>query len=943
METRLVGRARERAELRERRLAAMSGRGSVLVLAGEAGIGKSALLDEALREAAAAGTATAEGRAVPDDGAPEFWPWRRMFGQLPALNAGLLDLDAEAGGSFDPVRAARFRVIERAAAALVAAAEPAGLLVVLDDLQWADESSLRLLRHLSREVGRSRLTVVCGLRTPHDGFEDVETHHIGPLAVDDVRAYLATVQGTDLGPHWPPYLHRHTAGNPLFLRELIRLLDNEHQLVGDQPPARPPAELSRLVGRRLATLSPAGRELIGAASVIGDDVDLPLLRTVLKGPDDTRPDDTRPDDTRPDDTRPEDTRPDGDATLAEAIDAGVLVETESPTILRFAHGLLRQAAYDELPRSRRMAWHERVADALPESAAPGERARHRAAAAVDAPSARRAVSAARAAADAATRRHDFDDAARWHGREVELLVTAGAGDAERAQAGIGLARARLASGQVTEAGDQARAAADLAEAAGRSDLLADAALVVRNVGGTTSLQVAQLCHRALSAAPDPVRRARLLALHASAQTELGRADLAEPWSREAMAIATETGDPDALVDAIQARYTLTYQPGGEAERSALSLALRRVGEADGRTEALLWAATWRIDLALGLGAFGQADVEIGELAGIADRVGWPMARWHLLRAQAARALLDGRLGRAEELAAEFRAIGAQTQDETAHGLYFVFVGDVLMLSGGYDRIVEPVLSFVEHVPIPVVHAQFGRQLLSAGHRDGAAMAFDRLRPQLPDLPLDARYLAVLVAGGELAASFDDLETLQRCYAAVLPYDTVLLYSTTGNTGAVARPLGIMAAALGRLDDAVRHLSEAVALERRAGAQPFLALAQYELARVLAARGAPGDRTQAEQAAERSRQVARRLGLAPTERAATALAAELTGVRAGPAALTAREREIAGLVAEGGSNRAVAGHLVLSERTVETHVRSILAKLGLTNRTQLAAWYQRADR
>jgi hypothetical protein len=116
VEIRLVGRARERAELR--------------------GIGKSALLDEALREAAAAGMATAEGRAVPDGGAPEFWPWRRVLGQLPELPSGLLDLDADAGGSFDPVRSARFRVIERAAAALVGAAGPAGLLVVLDDLQW---------------------------------------------------------------------------------------------------------------------------------------------------------------------------------------------------------------------------------------------------------------------------------------------------------------------------------------------------------------------------------------------------------------------------------------------------------------------------------------------------------------------------------------------------------------------------------------------------------------------------------------------------------------------------------------------------------------------------------------------------------------------------------------------------------------------------------------
>src|SRR5690242_5067159 len=102
VDDRLVGRATELAELRERRRAALAGHGSVLVLAGEPGIGKSSLLEVAVRDAGAEGLATAVGRAVPDEGAPEFWPWRRILGQIPGLVPDLLELDADAGGSFDP-------------------------------------------------------------------------------------------------------------------------------------------------------------------------------------------------------------------------------------------------------------------------------------------------------------------------------------------------------------------------------------------------------------------------------------------------------------------------------------------------------------------------------------------------------------------------------------------------------------------------------------------------------------------------------------------------------------------------------------------------------------------------------------------------------------------------------------------------------------------------
>lgn len=903
---RLVGRDRELAELARLRSAADGGRGAFVLLHGEAGIGKSALAARVTDAAAAAGVPVLAGRAVADEGAPVFWPWVRVLEQGRGLGLSPALLEMGEG----PPAAARFLAIERAVRALLAAAEPDGLVILLDDLQWADDASLRLLRHACGDLADARVLLLGTAREVTAPLAGLPAHTLalGPLTEPDVATYLREGH-----PSWPAYVHRVSGGNPLFVRELARVLVQEDRLAGPATELPVPVHVRAMAGYRLERLSPACRALLGGASAMGEEFEVSILAATTEAGTTEQ--------------------------LAEAIAAGVLVDDpDTPDRLRFAHALVRQARYDELPRAERIDWHRRIADALDasEGAHAGELARHRVRAAVDAASRRTAIDACRAAAAAADRALAFADATHWYGRALDLAGGAGLGGVERAELLLDLADAAYADGQVTEALAHCTAAADLAEGGGRADLMARAALVVRGIDGPPNETIAALCGRARALLRDEesATHARVLAQHAVALSEYGQVEAADELSRRATAMAERSGDPAALVDVAHARHRLIPEPEGVAERLKLGSRLRDLGAVPGRPEAPLWGQIWRIDAAIQLGGLAAVDVEIAALAGLVDRLGWPLARWHLLRTRATRALAAGDFAEAERLALAAFEVVRGLQDTSAAGLFYPFMMDVLRLTGRFGEY-EPGVSEFGEVPLPIAMAVHGVYCLAAGDTARAWAHFERLRVALPDLPTDPRWMPTVAYTAELAIGLNGdgtQEVADFCYRALLPHARYHLGAATGYLGAAAGVLGRLAATLGDRDTAVRHLTEAEAMEQRAGTPPFQTVVRLDLARVLVARDGPGDRERAAGLVEQCAHTARRLGMAPTLSAAAALAAELGGT-----ALTRREREIARLVADGLANRAIAERLVLSERTVETHVRNLLTKLGLTNRTQVAAW------
>jgi DNA-binding CsgD family transcriptional regulator len=531
------------------------------------------------------------------------------------------------------------------------------------------------------------------------------------------------------------------------------------------------------------------------------------------------------------------------------------------------------------------------------------------------------------------------------------VAGAGLDAAEHAELLLGLAEAEYVDVQVSQALRHCITAADLGVELGRADLAARASLVVRGIGGEQpNRAIADLCTQALTLLGDRDSdlHAKVLAQQAVALTEAAEEApdaqalrAAVGLSQRAMAMAERGSDPPALVDALHAREKLIGGPDGGAERLELGGRLRRMGDVAGRPDAALWSYLWRIDGNLHLGRVADVDAEIAGLAGFVQRSGWPVARWHLLRARAARAMLAGRFVEAEQLAAAAKELADRCEDPSMYGQYIAYTLDIRRKTGRFGD-GAPDFAAVQTDPRPIVLAIAAEYQLATGDADTARALFARLVPTLDTLPLNIRWSAIVAVAGELAAAFDDVETATRCYRLLLPYENAYLASSYGYRGAYARTLGILAGAGGDHESAVRHLQTAEAMEQRVGAPAERAMAQLAHARVLRARAARGDRERALGLAEQAARAARRLGMAPTLAGATVLVHELTG--ASPDAvksLTSREREVAVLLADGLANRAIAEQLAVSERTVETHVRNLLTKLGLTNRTQVAAWTLRA--
>jgi AAA ATPase-like protein len=919
---RLVGRERELAELRHGLDGALIGRGTLFMVAGDPGVGKTALADAIGAEAVAAGALVLWGRAWDGGGAPAYWPWLRILRRLLAerdVAATLDGLGPEVGRRLtqlmpdllpdpdpravlqaapdpDDSAAARFQVFDAVTSLLRAAAGQCPLMLVLDDLHCADQPSLLLLAFLAVHLRDSPILVIGTYREAEARLDSQLAGALGDiirhgqrlplrgLRERDVAEVVERVAGRRPSDRVVRAIHAATEGNPFFVDEVVRLLsaeghlDSEAQVLG----LRIPDGVRETIRHRLAPLPDRARILLATASVIGREFRFDTLKRVC-----------------------ELDAAELDGALSEAVDAGVIVERPAAIgAYGFSHGLIREALYDDLGPQRRGLLHRAVGHALEElyGADPephvAELAHHFFVAATAGELAK-AIDYSVRAGERALSLVAYEEASDHFERALQAFGLQDRADVpRRCDLLLALGTAQSRAGNARNARETFLRAAGLARRLSSPDRLARAALGYgAGMGGfefglvdDTLIGLLQEAREALGD-DDSSLKARVLG---RAATELYYSDRAEERARlsqEAVAMARRLGDRATIASTLSARYLTLWGPENSLQRLQIATDVVALGEEARDRELVLRGHDWRIVSLMELGDWVGADIELAIHARLADELRDPLHLWQVPLYQASRAMLDGRLLDAERFAGEAFAIGRGAQPQNAAQLYAVQLFALRTCQDRLSEVEQSLEEFARRYPAaPVWRAASAFALAELGRLDAARRAFEALCVGgLAEVPRDGEWTSTLALLVRVGARLGDAGRSAELGGLLAPYADRAVITGRGAMcqGPVSRFVGMAAATAGSYDDAIVHYEAALETARRWGAEPLAAAIRLELADALERADGADDRARADALRGDGVDVARRIGLqgllerwqavtpledAPTDAAADALRA-----------------------------------------------------------------------
>jgi len=863
-----VGRKLELDQLRAVYDDAASGRGRLVMLVGEPGIGKTRTAEELATYARGRGAQVLWGPCHEGEGAPAYWPWVQILRQ--AVRAADLGSGAEKGPAADiaqllpelsdeggarPLASevhpehARFRLFDAISSVLKESAESRPLVLILDDLHWADRPSLLIFQFLAREIPTTRILLLGTYRHTDIGRQHPLTETLGELSrgegvilrglsEEDVSRFIEAM-GHKPSAELVASLYATTEGNPFFVAETMRLLASEGRLDDRVPGIAIPMGARMLIGRRLDRLSEDCNELLAVASVSGTTFASELLERISDLMGDRLL-----------------------GVLDEAVGAGVIEEV--PGTLgryRFAHALIRETLYEELSTARRIRIHRAIAEALEQMPSGGETlladiARHFFEAAkggdID-----KAIIYTKRAGDRAAELLAYEDAVLHYQRALQVIeLKEGPDERTRIDLLLALGAAQSRAGEAARARETFFEAADLARRIGEAELRAHAALgfggglEASEVSGHVDETSVRLLQEAIAALPtgDSALRARLLGRLAAATYWSAPLQQRDALSQEAIEMARRLGDPGVLVASLSSRRYALWSPENIDERLRDTREILRLAEEVGDKERVLQAHRWLLTDFLERGDRAAADGEIEAHARLAAELRQKIYIGYSTMFGAMRALWDGRFDEAERLAREADAIGTSIGHQLAGGLFYAQMFRILWERGELAPLEDAMSQMRKSLgqsglltasSTPGVSATLAFAVAEFGKLEDARAVFERLcGDDVNAIPRGYHWLVAISHLAGTCALVGDRTRADALYEALAPFaDRMVVGGPPPFTvfGPVSYFLGLLAAFMDRTDEAGRHFDVALKIAGSMGARPMIARAQFEVAKLFAER------------------------------------------------------------------------------------------------------------
>jgi tetratricopeptide (TPR) repeat protein len=768
--------------------------------------------------------------------------------------------------------AIKHRIFEALRGLLCESAARRPLVLAVEDLHWADPTTVEFLTFLVEHIAGARLLLISTYRPEFVCPWSRKSYHrvttLTPLPQSDGSQMLSTLLDTaQIQDDLVTLVLDKTEGVPFFIEELVQSLretnaielhDGQWRLAAGAAAVPVPDTVEEVLTARIDRLPEGAKSVLQIGAVIGREWSELLAREV--------------------------------AEVEErklTVHVAALTEAElvyarglpSQTTYVFKHAFTQEAAYRSLLTTRRRELHHRVAVTLEALYADrledyyGPLAHHYCEAA-QGDEVAKAVDYAMRAGARNMALPAFAEAMRFYRMGLQVLERQEPVDeALRCTLLLSLGQAHHSAGEYLEAQETFLRAADIARTLGATESLIRAAreltTIIMQVGlsGASPVRLLEEALQALGT-EDSLLRVKTLGGLARALGVTGAQHQALGYAEQAVAMARRLADPELLATSLDAMVWALQGPEHVRQRLAYATEMLHATEAANAKALLPFALYWRVLCLLELGDMPAADSAMSRYERLGEELQQPFYISVIREFRATRALMQGRFADSERLAQEALAIGQRLQTENAAGVFGLQMFTLRREQGRLKELEPVVRHFVQqHSAAAAWRPGLTLIYTELGRTEEARVEFEHLaQHDFADLPRDTLWMGSMTYLVDVCTFLGDKARAAILHQLLLPYagNTVVVGNAVACYGALSRYLGALATTLGRWDEAARHFEDALTMNTRMEAWPWLAHTRYQYATMLLARDQPGDDEKARDLLKAALLTARQLGMRALE-------------------------------------------------------------------------------